>query len=304
MTFLKTLLSLVLFLYLMQSSFSFAGNIESVFPFDCDKILNPNGVRLQNQNPLVKADQQFRDFITYHMNYKKQSPLQFRNWHTPITQKNTIHIFKDDPDDHFYVIEKINPAKSMYHEIRTAHAYAKYLSSIGQSFVFIGEFQDRSVPLFDGITIDNRTGLAIQNISLKGFATPITKTDLKSVLDKLEARMDVKQSYAKNMNAPGWFLASNNLGRMLRSPKDPSFYDWIWHARILAEIFEVPLVNKVQKPNFREMITVVDMRNSGLDYDFFKARDVSDSVQAMVDEFAENNVGLTLIWDSSHVLNF
>ena len=298
----KIFFSAVALLLLLQSATSQAA-LEKHYASECEKALSPqlilNGLSVEEET------KEIRKIIEKDLHFKNAVRLRFiqhQNKNPDISYG--IRIFKDSRYPNFFLIDELNEKHLMHHELQTADDYAKYLKQFGLGFIFIGDFQSKSVALFDGIVINLKTGEPVMNISLKSRQTVSKEISVNEILDELEDRLSLGRGFKRYMNGPGWFAANAQVTLERRVLTSPFYYTWIRHARILADIFHIPLVDEPKNHNFRELKTVVDMRKSGYPYDFFLKPEIQNAIQKIVDSRIDHKLSLTLLWDSGRVIEF
>lgn len=299
----KSLFSIVVLLGLMQGPLTHAALEQHYSKTNCERALTSKN--FEESLSSDELEQHIREIVAKDLHYKNTVRLRFLQ-HAPKDPelKYGVRIFRDSRYPHFFLIDALNEKHLVPHELQTASNYGKYLTKFGLGFVFVGDFQNKSVPLFDGIIIDLKTGEPVANISLKSRQTTSHVIDIEELLFELKDRLSLGRGFKKYMNGPGWFAASSQVALDKRTLTSPQYFDWIRHARILADVFHIPLTNKPKNHKFRELRTVVDMRNSGYPYNLFLKPEIQNAIQKLVDERAEHNLGLTLLWDADRVIEF
>lgn len=302
MIILRSLFSIVGLLGLLQGTTSHAA-LEAHYSIHCKQALSHYSYR--NGMSRDEDTKRIRRIIEKDLHFKETVRLRFLQ-HTDSNPDlgYGVRIFRDSRYPHFFLIDGLNEKHLVSHELKTANDYGKYLTQFGLGFIFIGDFQSKSVPLFDGIIVDLKTGTPVANISLKSRQTRAVSIEIDELLEELRDRLSLGRGFKKYMNGPGWFAASNQVAFEERTLYSPQYFHWLRHARILADVFHIPLADSPKNYKFRELRTVIDMRNSGYPYDLFLKSEIHTAIQQIVDERADHNLGLTLMWDSNHVIEF
>ncbi len=299
---LNMLISVSSLMGFLQSTPSY-GALEEHYSIECHKALSKQN--FEEELSPEEISKKVRKIVENDLHYKNTVQLRFlQGENTNPDVAYGIQIFKDPRYPHFFLIDQLNEKHLVAHELRTATDYGKYLAQFGLGFVFVGDFQTKSVPLFDGIIIDLKTGKHVTNISLKSRQTRSTVIDIGELLKELEERLSLGRGFKRYMNGPGWFAAANQVGLDTKTLSSPLYFQWIRHARILADVFYIPLTDEPKNHNFRELRTVVDMRNSGYPHYLFLKPEIYNAIQKIVDERVDHKLGLTLMWDADHVIEF
>lgn len=292
----------ILVLLFIQSSLCFA-TLESQFPVDCTKLLEMPSLdqkRLSSETAKVIIE-----YIGQQLREQKTLPLRFAIPTASFAKdSDTIDLLKDKNFSSLYLLEPLDKIRRVPHELKTANDFSKFLAPRGQALLFVGDFQGKSVPMFDGIIIDTNTGVPIANVSLKSSQSPVSKFKLENLLASMKARLSLDYEFKHYMTGPGWFLATTQNAPVAKTLRSPLLQSWFRHASILANLFAVPLTDETPNTNYRELRTVVDMRKSGYTVAVFKDKQVLKAIQEIVDQHKDRNLSLTLLWDADYVIEF
>lgn len=184
------------------------------------------------------------------------------------------------------------------HEELTAQDYAKYLARHHQQdFVYLSDYDGVRVPLFDGLIVTSDTHVPVVNVSLKCCMAKVDDTTVSQIRSDLILRLKnhIRQSLAYE-NPADWFVAINEGAQISR--RSPERYEnHLLRAQILASLFGlIPDPGKIVP--MRPHRVVVDVRNHGYDFEFFKDLSVQNALQETVHRFHPSSpLSVTFLWD-------
>ena len=246
-----------------------------------------------------------KEYIGQQLREQKTLPLRFAIPTASFAKdSDTIDLLKDKNFSSLYLLEPLDKIRRVPHELNTANDFSKFLAPRGQALLFVGDFQGKSVPMFDGIIFNTNTGAPIANVSLKSSQSPVSKFKLENLLASMKARLSLDYEFKHYMTGPGWFLATTQAPPTAQSLRSPLLQSWFRHTIVLANLFAIPLADEAPSANYRELRTVVDMRKSGYAIAVFKDKEILKAIQEIVDQQKERNLSLTLLWDTDHVIEF
>lgn len=280
-----------------------SGALEGQYPTDCTALLESAPVfKLE---PKEEVKKQVHEYISKAM--KSILPADFI-FAVPgsslIENPKSIKLTSDHQYPAVLMIESSNSKRRIPHEMLTANDYALHLAKQGLAFVFIGEFENHPVPMFDGLIIDPKTGKTIANVSLKSSQTKRTKLITKILIEELSERFSLDLQFKRYMNGPGWYQALNQVFLNAKEIKRPQTLENIRRAKVTADLFQVPIDKDPKNPQYRELRTVLDMRKSGYNFNDFKNPELLKAVQNIVDQHRDKNLTLTLLWSINQVIDF
>lgn len=220
------------------------------------------------------------------------------------TSEPTIEAFRDEETPSLIRLEPIKNLRSIIaHEARTAVDYSKFVRNhFRQDFAFLAEYQGKSVPVFDGLVLNQHSHAVLANVSLKYNATvvDVSKMDRATAMAHLiEAISDRFSEFRRKkplLTQPEeWFRVVNNLPSDALSRAGLDYENNIRSSQTLSSLFGL------FTPGDRgahETRIVVDVRDYGFSFDFFKDPDVQAGLRDLFVESANRyHVSLTLLWN-------
>lgn len=200
-------------------------------------------------------------------------------------------------------LEPIDTKHTALHEILTARDYAEFLRSrYGRAFVFIASHQGKSVPFFDGVVIDPNTGESEMNISLKFASTRLVNPKVEMIRKNMLNRLQRDHRFKRLKTPDGWFKLANHLGELGEVLSHPEYDEMLRHARLLMNIFGLIRADGSYHPQGYELRTVVDVRDHGISFDYFRSPDVQKMLHELVLQLRDENTTLVLLWNSRRVI--
>ncbi len=220
------------------------------------------------------------------------------------TSEPTIEAFRDEETPSLIRLEPIKNLRSIIaHEARTAVDYSKFVRNhFRQDFAFLAEYQGKSVPVFDGLVLNQHTHAVLANVSLKYNATvvDVTKMDRATAMAHLiEAISDRFSEFRRKkplLTQPEeWFRVVNNLPSDALSRAGLDYEANIRSSQTLSSLFG--LFTPGDK-GAHETRIVVDVRDYGFSFEFFKDPEVQAGLRDLFVESANRyHVSLTLLWN-------
>lgn len=212
-------------------------------------------------------------------------------------QPNSVQGYRDSETPSLIRIEAAGEKRTTIpHEELTARQYSVFLrNNFGQDFAYISEIQGRSVPVFDGIVLNGTSHEGIANVSLKYSSNLVASPTLAKIVKDVEVRLRQLASKAQMLtNADDWYRAVNNLPPPTFATTPDGYAGYLNFTRFISNLFGMYL-GSVTKP--RETRVVVDVRDHGYDFFFFKSSLVRTTLHEAFLKSAPENVSMTLIWD-------
>ncbi len=212
--------------------------------------------------------------------------------------ETTLNVFRDKVTPAMYLLERLDEKRHADHELRTARDYAEFVyRRHGQNFVFTGIYDGLAVPLFDGFLADG-FGRPFVNISLKYIASRATEMNIEALIKKLKLRF--AYNYEKIPTPVEWFVLVNNL----QAPKRNDIVSAVYHRHLSRASLLGSLFGFLGTSYDREIRTVIDLRDSGYDFNYVSQPEMLAAIQQMLMSLPHSYLSLTLIWDPSHVIEF
>lgn len=221
----------------------------------------------------------------------------------PIDNIHAINLIKD-PRFLFYLVEPLRPTSMVKHELRTASDYARFAHNTrDEAFVFIAEVNKKSVPFFDGITVDARTGKINSSVSLKYSSIRLPHQRAEVLYRSLAGRFDLEIELLSLLPWE-WYRTTNNLASYGKARDEPLYAERFERSRSLMEIFGVTSNEAAPSPLSRGVRLVLDMRDSGYTFEFVKDPVITSEISKLVQQNSVHQLSAALLWDAHRVIEF
>lgn len=210
----------------------------------------------------------------------------------------TVRLYSHPFFEPLYFLEPPDLQRLNERETADALRYAEYLKEFGQSFIFVPVFKRVSVPFFDGVVFDTKTGWPLFNVSMKHAAGPYENLRTSDMIQSLSVWGHEK--VPENLDGRDeWFSAVNSFdSRELKTMSDLTevgLYNF-YSFKQLAYTFG--LFHKKSRP----LRVIRDLSTSGMTYEMLMSADYLPELEETIREEQTND--LTFIWDRNHVLNY
>ncbi|MBN8553938.1 MAG: hypothetical protein J0L93_00665 [Deltaproteobacteria bacterium] len=187
-------------------------------------------------------------------------------------------------------------------ELQTARDYAKFLKHHRKAlFVFLSEFQGKSVPIFDGFIV-NEAGERIENVSLKYASVSMSRISMETFLESMMGRLDHDMDLKRFDSPLGWLRAFGGGQSILKITKSKTALDIMQQTASVLGLLDLFKDGQYSLLN-RGLRTVLDVRNHGYPFEWIEKPDILSSVVDLIRK-TPHQFALTLLWDSEHVIEF
>lgn len=211
----------------------------------------------------------------------------------------TIQTFPHSDVPELLQIEDLKKNGMIPHELQTARDYAIFLKrKYNQHFVLISDFRGQAVPVFDGLVFDPNTEQIVANVSLKFASIKMPFIKLELLKESMEGRLNYEYESGLLRTPARWFMAVNSRGSLGGIRRAKNFSAMLEKTRILINLFGLFTTGRGGFGS-RPMRTVIDVRNHGYPFAYFKEPDVQQTLLEIMQKNPRHH--LTLLWNDHEV---
>ncbi len=230
-------------------------------------------------------------------------PLKIVLDDSPQISPNTIRGYVNDVIPSLVTLELPKFIPKIDHELQTARDYARFLAANHNlNFLYLSHFNKMTVPFFDGLVLDPKTGVSLLNVSIKHVPAKDDPAPINELVEHIKRFLNYNHQLPMIKDPLQWFYATTNFPANNSIYRSESYSEKIVQSALLMNVFGLFTTNG--KPvRSREIRTVFDVRRSGQTIEDFLNPRVQQALKDKLHSLP-NNMTLTLLWDPRTAIEF
>lgn len=254
---------------------------------------------INNSKPLVNSDETVRhDIMTIAATPYRVSVSGLQN-----KSNGYLQGYCDGQTRALITLEPPSGVRQISHELKTARDYARFLlKNYDRAFVYLSNFNGADIPFFDGFILNPESGLPLANVSMKYISLKAQNPTFQKFADHLQDYLTYKRQFRAVSSPLNWLNAAQKHLLNAKFYASEFYHENILHAGVLASLFGLFKPNG-EPTRKREIITVVDMRDSGYKMEWFLNNTrIQKNLMLIAQDHSHQNQSFTLLWSDSKVI--